>query len=278
MTDILFRNLLSTLASFASSNVVVAFDYDGTLAPLVNRPENARMRVRTRNLLAQVARRYPCVIISGRALADLAPRIGRIPVWHLSGNHGVEPWEPRPAFVARVRGWVKELSPRLDGHPGIAIENKRFSLTVHYRRARRRREALETILSAVGSLPEARTIAGELAVSVLPREAPGKGAALDRVRRALCCDKVIYVGDDETDEDAFASAAPELLLAIRIGAEGRSRARYRLKDQRHIDAFLAALVAFRPVSRRRAPAAAPSGGPRRRRSAGRRRALSGGSP
>jgi trehalose 6-phosphate phosphatase len=278
MTDILFRNHLSTLASFASSNVVVAFDYDGTLAPLVNRPENARMRVRTRNLLAQVARRYPCVIISGRALADLAPRIGRIPVWHLSGNHGVEPWEPRPAFVARVRSWVKELSPRLDGHPGIAIENKRFSLTVHYRRARRRREALETILNAVGSLPEARTIAGELAVSVLPREAPGKGAALERVRRALGCDKVIYVGDDETDEDAFAAAAPQSLLAIRIGTEGRSRARYRLKDQRHIDAFLAALLAFRPVSRRRAPAAAPSGGPRRRRSAGRRRALSGGSP
>jgi trehalose-6-phosphatase len=94
----------------------------------------------------------------------------------------------------------------------------------------------------------------------------------------LGCDKVIYVGDDETDEDAFAAAAPQSLLAIRIGTEGRSRARYRLKDQRHIDAFLAALLAFRPVSRRRAPAAAPSGGPRRRRSAGRRRALSGGSP
>ncbi|HEY7448714.1 MAG TPA: trehalose-phosphatase [Vicinamibacterales bacterium] len=277
MTDILFGNHRATLASFASSNVVVAFDYDGTLAPLVSRPEHARMRARTRNLLAQVARRYPCVIISGRALADLAPRLRRIPVWHLSGNHGVEPWEPRPSFAARVRSWVKELSPRLDGHPGIAIENKRFSLTVHYRRTRRRREALETILNAVGSLPEARTIAGELAVSVLPREAPGKGVALDRVRRALGCDKVIYVGDDETDEDAFASAAPESLLAIRIGAEGRSRARYRLKDQRHIDAFLAALLACRPVGRRTAHAAAPSGG-RRRRSAGRRRVLFGGSP
>jgi trehalose 6-phosphate phosphatase len=278
MTDILFRNHASPLASFASSNVVVAFDYDGTLAPLVSQPENARMRVRTRNLLAQVARRYPCVIISGRALADLAPRIGRIPVWHLSGNHGVEPWEPRPAFAARVRCWVKELSLRLDGHPGIAIENKRFSLTVHYRRAPRRREALETILNAVGTLPDARTIAGELAVSVLPREALGKGMALERVRRALACDKVIYVGDDETDEEAFAATAPESLLAIRIGTEGRSRARYRLKDQRHIDAFLVALLACRPLGRRAAHAAARRNRQRRRRSAVRRTPRPGGSP
>ena len=250
MTDILVRKHFTTLASFASSNVVVAFDFDGTLAPLVSRPERARMRLRTRSLLASVARRYPCVVISGRALADLAPRIGRIPVWHLSGNHGVEPWEPRAAFAARVRRWVKALKPRLDRYPGIVIENKRFSLTVHYRRALHRQQALAAILDAVGTLSEARAISGEMAVSVLPREAPGKGAALERVRRALACDKVIYVGDDETDEEAFAAAAPESLLAIRIGMAARSRARYRLKNQRHIDAFLEALLECRLVGRR----------------------------
>jgi trehalose 6-phosphate phosphatase len=250
MTDILVRNHFTTLASFASSNVVVAFDYDGTLAPLVSRPEKARMRLRTRSLLARVARRYPCAIISGRALADLAPRVGRIPVWHLSGNHGVEPWEPRAAYAASVRRWVKALKPRLDGYPGIAIENKKFSLTVHYRHTRHRQQALEAILNAVGTLAEARAIAGEMAVSVLPREAPGKGAALERVRRALACDKAIYVGDDETDEEAFAAAAPESLLAIRIGTAARSRARYRLKNQRHVDAFLEALLECRPVGRR----------------------------
>jgi trehalose 6-phosphate phosphatase len=208
------------------------------------------MRPRTRNLLTKVARRYPCVIISGRALGDLAPRIGRIPVWHLSGNHGIEPWEQRAAFAATVRRWISELTPKLDGYAGIVLEDKTFSLTVHYRRAQHRRQALDVILSAVSTLAGARTIAGELAVSVLPREAPGKGAALERMRRALACDKVIYVGDDETDEEAFAAAAPGSLLGIRIGAAARSRARYRLKNQRNVDALLEALLRYRPVARR----------------------------
>jgi trehalose 6-phosphate phosphatase len=140
---------------------------------------------------------------------------------------------------------------------------------VHYRRARHRRQALAAILNAADTLAEARTIAGELAVSVLPQEAPGKGAALERVRRALGCDKAIYVGDDETDEEAFAALAPGCLLAIRIGVAGPSRARYRLKNQRQIDAFLKALLACRPVGRQvEAIAAAGNVRTRRRLSGG----------
>ena len=89
---ILSKRNASVLAHFAGSNVLVALDYDGTLAPIVSTPGLARMRARTRRLLVAVAERYPCVVISGRSRDDVASRIETVPVWHVSGNHGLEPW------------------------------------------------------------------------------------------------------------------------------------------------------------------------------------------
>ena len=91
-------------------------------------------------------------------------------------------------------------------------------------------------------------IGGTEAFNLVPRGAPHKGEALERARRLLACDKAIYVGDDETDEDAFAAARSDRLLSVRIGNVRRSRATYRLKDQRQIDRFLRTLLALRPPS------------------------------
>ena len=74
------------------------------------------------------------------------------------------------------------------------------------------------------------------------RNGTDKGVALQRARRVLACDTAIYVGDDATDEDAFASAPPEQLLAIRVGASRASRARFYLHSQAEIDRFLQALL------------------------------------
>jgi trehalose 6-phosphate phosphatase len=87
MPHILAKRHIHKLANFASSNVLLGFDYDGTLAPLASNPGIARMRASTSRLLASVARRYPCVVISGRARDDLARHVGDIPVRQLSGNH-----------------------------------------------------------------------------------------------------------------------------------------------------------------------------------------------
>src|SRR5581483_12084952 len=79
MRHILAERHQPTLAGFASSNVLLGFDYDGTLAPIVADPAAARMRPSTRRLLASVARRYPSVVISGRARRDLVRRVGAVP-------------------------------------------------------------------------------------------------------------------------------------------------------------------------------------------------------
>jgi trehalose 6-phosphate phosphatase len=243
--QILSKRHARVLAQFAASDVLVALDYDGTLAPIVASPRKARMRPRTRQLLAAVARRYPCVVISGRARDDIAARVSNVPVWHVAGNHGLEPWGEEASYAALVRGWVKELRRSLAAVSGVAIEDKTYSLTIHYRRARQKNRARRAVAVAVKKLRGKRVIVGCDAFNLVPRGAPHKGEALERARRLLSCEKAIYVGDDETDEDAFAAARADRLLSVRIGNTRRSRATYRLKDQRQIDRFLRRLLALR---------------------------------
>jgi trehalose 6-phosphate phosphatase len=250
MHHVLSRRHLKTLAAFASSNVVLGFDFDGTLAPIVPRPPDARMRPSTRRLLAAVAVRYPTVIISGRAREDLRRRVGTIPVFHLSGNHGLEPWGQESRYTRQVRGWVRRLERDLRPYSGVEVEDKTYSVTVHYRHAKPRRPAIAAIKAATRRLRGARSLGGRDAISLVPKGAPTKGAALERARRLLACDTAVYVGDDQTDEDAFSSAAPDRLLAIRVGAREGSRAQYRLRSQAEIDDLLGALVALRPMRKR----------------------------
>jgi len=249
MPNILSKRNIRTLADFGSSNVLLAFDFDGTLAPIVSDPRMAHMRRSTRRLLSSVARRYPCVVISGRARGDLIRRVGSIPVLHLSGNYGLEPWGEDAAYPSRVRRWIRLLEKRLAPYPGVVIEDKTYSVTVHYRHARNRRLTLRAIENAVRAVRGARTMGGKHAVSLVPRGAPTKGVALERARRLLSCDRAIYVGDDQTDDDAYTAAHPDRLLAIQVGARRHSQATYRLGNQRMIDDLLRALLALRPSVR-----------------------------
>jgi trehalose 6-phosphate phosphatase len=253
MPDILGTRQKSTLGQFATSNVLIAFDYDGTLAPVAETPQRARMRARTRRLLCAVAERYPCVVISGRSHADITRHVARIPVWHVAGNHGAEPWGESEIYSRRVRVWTKLLGRLMAGHVGVVVEDKTYSLTVHYRHAPDRRRALEVITAAVRRLKGACVLGGVLAVNIIPRGAPDKGVALEHARRLLACDTVIYVGDDETDEAGFRTARPDRLLAVRIGANRRSHARHWLRSQADIDAFLQTLLSLRPLRHARRP-------------------------
>jgi trehalose 6-phosphate phosphatase len=245
MQTILADTHRALLAGFAHENVLLAFDYDGTLVPIARTPESARMRETTRQLLTRAAALYPCVIISGRALDDLSDRLAGVPVWYLFGNHGLEPPPPGTASPTPARAWAEQLQRLLPDDPGITIEDKRYSLTIHYRNARDKRLAVEAIDRVVAGLPDARALGGAEAVSLLPRGGGNKGVALQQACRWFACDSAIYVGDDATDEDAFSSTFPEKLLTIRIGAADDSHARYHLGHQEEIDELLQVLVDLR---------------------------------
>lgn len=237
---------LPALAHFASSNVMLAFDYDGTLAPIIRAPNRARLRGRTRRLLIAVARRYPCVVISGRRRDDVMKRLKGIPVGQVFGNHGLEPWAQDTAYAEQVREWVDHLEHRLPSFSGLIIENKTYSVAIHYRCVRQKRLVLQAINSAVLGLCGSRIMGGKQAVNLVALDAPNKGMALERARRLLACDCAVYVGDDETDEDAFRGSAPDRLLSIRIGAAQTSSAQYHLKSQDEMDSLLRMLVQLRP--------------------------------
>jgi trehalose 6-phosphate phosphatase len=245
LKDILARSQRRTLAQFAQSNVLLAFDYDETLAPIVKDPARAAMRRRTRRLLGRLARAYPCVVISGRSRREAMRMLDGVGVAQVVGNHGIEPHRPSREFRALVRRWRTLLNSRLEGLGGVTVEDKGLSLTVHFRRSRRKIHSREAVLCAVAGLPRARVFGGKDVVNVVPRRAPHKGIALEAERERLGCTKAIYVGDDETDEDVFSHGRRHRLLSIRVGAEGSSKASYSLRSQAQIDALLHELLALR---------------------------------
>jgi trehalose 6-phosphate phosphatase len=243
--DILDPVHISDLRTFARSRVLLAFDYDGTLSPIALSPERARLPAAIKRLLVRVAQRYPLVVISGRALVDISARVADIDVRQIFGNHGLE-WSgatSRPRV--QVRQWVDQLHEQLDGIPGIVIEDKAHSLSVHYRSAQDHGRALRLILPVVRALPGARIISGAAAVNLLPDHGANKGVALRRALDTSGCERAIYVGDDETDEDAFAAFKPDRLLPIRIGASKKTHARYHLESQESMDLLLRALIEAR---------------------------------
>ena len=232
-----------TLASFALSNVLLAFDYDGTLAPIAARPEDAHMRPSTRRLLASVANVYPTIVISGRALADVTTMLQSVPLWYVYGNHGLEAPGPQRQTASDTRGWIAELEPQLT-KLGVRIEDKGHTLTLHFRGVPDREQAVAAIERAVEKLPDVSVLRGNEALNLLPRNGGNKGEALVTARNIFACQQAIYVGDEDTDEVAFAAGGAQT-LAIRVEPSDRSVARYHLGSQQEIDALLKALLALR---------------------------------
>ena len=243
---------LAALEQCRRRGALLAFDFDGTLAPIVAVPARAALRPPTRRLLARLARQQPCLVLSGRSPADLAARLRGIRLIERVGNHGaafaLSPAK-RASARSRVLRWRAQLERRLDGRPGLALEDNGVSLAVHYRRARDRAAARRAIVAAARPLAGARTLDGKCVVNVLPARASHKGdvlRAIARARRAAC---VLYVGDDVTDESAFRARVAPCFVSIRVGRSPRSAAAFALDGQRQIDALLRTLLG--PSSRAR---------------------------
>ena len=128
-----------------------------------------------------------------------------------------DPWEPSRESAEQVNEWVTNLRRQLARYPELVIEDKKYSVTIHHGAVRDTARVRQAIAAAVDALPNVRALAGPRAINLLPRAGPHKGDALQSARIALACKAAIYIGDDETDEDAFTSADSNQLLAIRIG-------------------------------------------------------------
>jgi trehalose 6-phosphate phosphatase len=217
-----------------------AFDFDGTLSPIVEHPRLAGMRGKTRTFLARLATQHPCVIVSGRNRQDLLGKLGSVKVESVIGNHGAETDNTARTSHHRTPRWKISLEHELASLPGVWLEDKGFSLAFHYRQSPQKAEARRRILEATRNLKRVRVFGGKQVVNVVPDEAPNKGHALAAERDRLGCTWVLYVGDDENDEDAFALEGN--IIPVRICRKHASNARYYLRTQAEIDDLLELLV------------------------------------
>ena len=246
MRPILARAHVGVIAQLARANSLVALDFDGTLAPIVKRRDQAAMRDGTRALLAEVCARYPCAVISGRSRTDVASRLAGTPVRYIVGNHGVEPSVGMEVFEEVVQVMRPRLAAALAGVQGVEVEDKRYSLAIHYRRARVGALARAAIAAAIADLPmKTRVVGGKRVVNVLPVGAPHEGIALMDLQAIAATEVALYVGDDVTDEDVFELERPERLIGVRVGRSATSAASYFIDDQGQIDALLACLIEHR---------------------------------
>ena len=217
---------------------LLGFDLDGTLAPIGRDPRAVALPPRVRSLLADVARRFPVIVISGRAQRDVLPRLDGVPVVEVYGNHGLEPLHASSVLRDRVAGWKEFISRRLSGWERVWVEDKQYSLTIHYRNAPEPVWAARAARITAEALGGVRIVAGERCLHVLPAGLADRGQVLLHAQRKLACPTAIYFGDDKMDEDIFAGCNPAAVLGIRIGPDPGSRARYYLHWQTEMEAVL----------------------------------------
>jgi trehalose 6-phosphate phosphatase len=248
MTYVLSEEGRRALRALAENPILYAFDFDGTLTPISPNRDAVQIPPSINKWIKELATRAPCAIVSGRALADLAPRInGTVP--YLIGNHGIESALTPARTLLWAEGicqrWKRDLSIRFTQSLrdlGVEIEDKRYSLTLHYRgvtEPARVRMAVRRLLQQLSPAP--RLIFGISSVNALPPGEGGKGPAVLALMGHLRQTGIFFVGDDETDEEVF-GLTEGLAMGVRVGHRAESRAQFYLKHQGEIEEVLRFLV------------------------------------
>jgi trehalose 6-phosphate phosphatase len=239
---------VARIGAFLTPRTLLAFDIDGTLAPIVERPWDARVPEEVQQGLGALAQRSVVAIITGRAIDDARPMLAFTPRY-LVGNHGAEGvpgFEQASAHCARVcRTWLDELSAATEAWPdipGIVLEDKTYSLTFHFRHvpdpdsARRR-----LVARAERLLPAPTLLDGKFVLNLLPSGAPHKGEALTALLARSRCNRALYIGDDASDETVFQMRSSSV-LSVRVERDPKSAANLYLRGQKDITRFVHELL------------------------------------
>ncbi|MBN2119721.1 MAG: trehalose-phosphatase [Candidatus Omnitrophica bacterium] len=209
--------LRSAKEGFSGNKKPVFFlDYDGTLTPIVSRPDLAILDDKMRQTLADLSGKFQVFIVSGRMREDVENLVGLKGVFY-AGSHGFDILgpsfvmvEPRAEkTIPLIAAVTKEISRELAGIEGVLIEEKKFSLAVHYRLVDEKHlpGIEEAVNKKVVSHNELRLMKGKKVFEILPAIDWDKGKAIRWIIAALGLSwdraNVVYIGDDTTDEDAF---------------------------------------------------------------------------
>lgn len=222
--------------------LVIASDFDGTIAPIVARPERAVPDPRALQSLLRLASHDGVVVavVSGRGFSELQGLIGEAEGLVLIGEHGSDRGEETGDQDQRVEEMAIFVGGLADRLVGTALEVKRHGVGFHYRRAEEgaAAEAVGSILSWAEERPEIKVTEGKKIVelSVAPYD---KGDAVLGLKEGIGADRVVFFGDDTTDESVFAVLGPDD-IGVKVGL-GETKARYRVSDISEVIRLLEAI-------------------------------------
>jgi trehalose-phosphatase len=241
------------LAAARGRDLALFLDYDGTLTPIVDRPEDAVLAEETRAVLRRLAARHAVAIVSGRDLRDVRARVG-IDGLHYAGSHGFDIAGPRGAHAheaarsaeSHLAAAANELERDTARIAGAQVERKRFALAVHFRRARDTDAgAIEAAVDrALARHPGLRKTGGKKIFELRPDVDWDKGRAVLWLLENLGLGDAlpVYIGDDVTDEDAFRALAGRGIGIAVQDAPRPTAATHALRDPDEVRALLAGLA------------------------------------
>jgi trehalose 6-phosphate phosphatase len=246
----------------AAPHVLILSDYDGTLTPIVSRPDEAILSAGVRDKLHALAEKpaFSVGIISGRRLSELKSMVGIEGIYY-AGNHGLEIEGPGLKFTnpaaelaqARIKDLIEQFSTKLAGIDGVIVEDKGLTLSIHYRMVGESEmntvtEIFQQITSPWLGEGKIKVTSGKKVWEVRPPIDWHKGKAVETISRELkkvikyeqCL--TIYLGDDTTDEDAFRVIHRPQGWSIFVGQDNpSSNASYFLNSPSEVMTFLSRL-------------------------------------
>lgn len=230
---------------------LMAFDFDGTLAPIVARPDDARISQAVATRMQALAARLPVAIVTGRSVADVRERLGFEPRF-LIGNHGSEDADAQHdgiALSAALDAFRDSLGKRWDelNRAGVWVEDKGLSLALHYRLSRDRAAASALIADLLSGVDAAlHVFPGKMVVNLLSARAPDKAYAVRSLVERCGATAAFFAGDDVNDEPVFASA-PAHWLTLRVGRdEPTTKARFCIEGQQEMALLLDRMLIILP--------------------------------
>ncbi len=242
--------------SLQGKRPVVFLDYDGTLTPIVSRPELATLAPDMRHTLAALAERCPVAVVSGRDRADIQTLVQLESVYY-AGSHGFDIAGPHQVRMQHAEGLEflplldeveTQLQHQLGTIQGALVERKKFTIAVHFRNvAPEQFGHIELLVDTVlKKHPQLRKGLGKKVFELQPRLDWHKGKAVRWLLDTLALhtpDVVpIYIGDDITDEDAFHTLAGYGLSIVVADTPRRTAARYALQNPAQVQTLLQRLA------------------------------------
>jgi trehalose 6-phosphate phosphatase len=231
--------------------LLVASDFDGVLAPIVNNPADSRPLPASQDALVCLAglAATEVAVISGRSLRDLRTLSSAPENFLLVGSHGSEFSEGSAAGLDEhtsglLRNVIDEVREITAGRPGVIVETKPVSVAIHVRNSSR--ETAAAVLAAVADGPArrigVRALPGKEVIELAVIDT-SKGTALDALRDQTGATGVFYAGDDVTDEAAFSHLRSDD-VGVKVGP-GDSLARFRVQDPTEVSALLSLIADVR---------------------------------